>query len=66
MINFNFTLDDIDAENFCSILQDNIVNHMAKLSDDSYSKNEKEWFKKHIKYLKEMQNVIIKGNKKVS
>ncbi len=65
MINFNFTLNDQDAENLCLILQDNIVKFLTMSLDDTYSQAHKEWFKSHIKYLEEMEVKIISSSKKV-
>jgi len=65
MINFNFTVDDHDAENLGMILQDNVCNVMAKLTDPNCSEDEKEWVKKHIEYLKALNIKILSSSKKV-
>ncbi len=62
MTKFEFILDDIDTENFLSILQDNIVNMMSKRIDATPA--DKEWFNEHIKYLNKLKQTIIDGAKK--
>ncbi len=59
---FEFTLDAQDTENFLGILHNNIINMMARRLDLDVSDAEKEWLKKHIKYLEEMKQTIIDGH----
>ena len=65
MINFNFTVDEQDAENLCSMINDSIVNTLSLSLDHNNDKAKREWFKDHIKYLKELQKKVEAGMKKV-
>lgn len=76
MINFNFTLDDIDASNFADILNKNIAEmktricfYQAGVSDDhSYITNDDElkWYESHVKYLEDMYATIMKGQTRLT
>lgn len=59
---FEFVLDDQDAENFIGIIQDNIVNMMAKRI--TAGEQERKWLTGHIKYLNELKQKIIDGHRR--
>lgn len=65
MINFNFTLDETDAENLCGIINDGVVNALSLQLEHWNDESQREWFKDHVKYLKELQAKVESGMKKV-
>jgi hypothetical protein len=64
MINFNFNLDETDAENLCSMINNDIVNTISRSLDFINDKTRYTWYKAHIKYLKELQKTVELGMKK--
>jgi hypothetical protein len=59
-------MNEEDFDNLASILHDYVVKHEFDTQTDSnYSKEEKEWHKKHAKYVqKEILEKILKGIQK--
>lgn len=68
MINFNFTLDDIDSQNFVDMLDKHIVNikfkirfYKAGMRDEIKDDNHLKWCQSHLKYLEKMFDTIMKS-----
>jgi hypothetical protein len=58
MIRFEFTLDDVDAENLISILNDERVRALEKALDS-------DWYKAHAAYLEDLKQKVLAGNTRV-
>ena len=59
----SFDMDSQEIENLTMLIHDNIVKYRHENQlDESYTPEEKAWFKKHADYLeKEILNPIVKG-----
>jgi hypothetical protein len=66
MVNFNFTMDEMDAENFASILHDNILGIKVKITDFTLSDARRDWYRKHLIYLEQMYSLVCKSSKQVT
>ena len=64
MIKFEFTLSDIDAENFIRMFDDEMarIGMLIILQDDDSTL---QWYKRHIEYLKQMKQTILAGNTRI-
>ena len=75
MINFNFTVDDIDAENIMSCMHDKELNCLTEISDlmmkihesndlkeQTKFQNYINWWEKHKEYLKELRLKMTNTN----
>jgi hypothetical protein len=53
MVHFDFTVDDVDAENIFDCITDAIgkAQNNAYLITGEYNEAEREWWRGHIKYL---------------
>ncbi len=58
MVRFEFTLDDVDAENLISILNDERVRALEKALDN-------DWYKAHATYLEDLKQKVLVGNTRV-
>lgn len=58
MVRFEFTLDDVDAENLISILNDERVRALEKAIDS-------DWYKGHADYLEDLKQKVLVGNTRV-
>ncbi len=58
MVRFEFTLDDVDAENLISILNDERVRALEKALDS-------DWYKAHADYLEGLKQKVLVGNTRV-
>lgn len=65
MIKFEFTLDDVDAQNFISILRDEVVRMRAFSLDYTGIPGHSAWYLKHADYLEQMIEKILAGNHRV-
>ncbi len=63
MIRFEFTLDDVDAENLISILNDEKCRALEKVTDclAQGSKDHANWYKAHSTYLEHLKQKILAG-----
>jgi hypothetical protein len=61
MIHFDFTLDDIDAENLFGALQHEIQNIHMNIGDEMAAENRPEyisWYRERIKYIEELMQKL--------
>ncbi len=58
MVKFEFTLDDVDAENLISILNDEKCRALEKTLDS-------DWYKAHAAYLEDLKQKVLAGNTRV-
>lgn len=58
MVRFEFTLNDVDAENLISILNDERVRALEKALDS-------DWYKAHATYLEDLKQKVLAGNIRV-
>jgi hypothetical protein len=58
VVRFEFTLDDVDAENLISILNDERVRALEKALDS-------DWYKAHATYLEDLKQKVLVGNTRV-
>lgn len=65
MIHFDFIVEDVDAENIFYCIQDRINKCLHRKLLINTTKDEDEWYEKHIEYLKElktkMKNTNVEG-----
>jgi hypothetical protein len=64
MINFNFTLSDEEADTFSDIIHQAVLRAQEQ---SLFAENdaERNWWKDHSSYLKNISDRILAGNKKV-
>lgn len=63
MVEFNFQLEDHEAENFLSIIRDEVVRcrvHAMEVDADATA-----WYNAHASYLEKLIEKILEGNKRV-
>ncbi len=58
MVKFEFTLDEIDAENLIRILNDEKCRALEKAIDNN-------WYKAHATYLEYLKQKVLAGNTRV-
>jgi hypothetical protein len=58
VVRFEFTLDDVDAENLISILNDEKCRALEKAFDS-------DWYKAHAAYLEDLKQKVLAGNTRV-
>ena len=71
MVKFEFTLDDIDAENLIGILRDERVRTLSKAqkfqSDEMTQADQANaaWYTAHATYLEHLKQKVLAGNTRV-
>lgn len=64
MIKFEFTLSDVDAENFVQMFNREISRTQMLIIEEDDS-NMRSWYSRHIKYLQQLKQTILAGNKRI-
>ena len=67
-IQFQFTLNDLDAENFMYFIHEAVNSCHMGIMEEMAGENRKafiDWYKNHIQYIEDMKKVILKDQKRV-
>lgn len=62
-VHFEFTLDDVDAENVFNVLNQHVLKNRYEVCyEKDRTEAEIEWCKKHADYFEGVMNKMLKGN----
>lgn len=67
-ITFQFTLNDLDAENFMYFIHEAVNSCHKGIIEEMGGENRQaviDWYKNHIQYIEDMKKVILKNQTRV-